>query len=70
MGMGCTIAGTFIGTAIADQFFANNTGFDGGADAGADAGTEPPANDPGSDTQAAEEPRFDTCVDAFGGFEA
>jgi hypothetical protein len=81
MGMGgmiagtllASVAGTFIGTAIAGQFFANDTGFDGGADAGADAGTDAPADETGADTMAAGDPGFDSGFDDmggdFGGFE-
>jgi len=85
MGMGgmiagtllASVAGTFIGTAIASQFFANDTGFDGGgdagADAGADAGTDAPVDETGTDTMAAEDPGFDSGFDDmggdFGGFE-
>jgi hypothetical protein len=86
MGMGgmiagtllASVAGTFIGTAIADQFFANDTGFDnggfdGGADAGADPGIDAPVDEVGADTMVAEDPGFDSGFDDmggdFGGFE-
>ncbi|CAA9576003.1 MAG: hypothetical protein AVDCRST_MAG18-2553 [uncultured Thermomicrobiales bacterium] len=64
-----SVAGTFIGTAIAQQFFDNDTGFgDGGSGDSAGGETlDAPQDGAGAEPLAAEDPGFDDAGFDFGG---
>ena len=62
-----SLAGSFVGTAIAQSFFANDTGFDQGADQAGDAGSGEHGDSAGADYASADYAGADTASGDYGG---